>query len=123
MIHEDILNSDQLTILSKIKSIPKESYLAGGTALALQLEHRTSLDLDFYTKKHFKTEILLKSLENEFREIKVEQIASDTLILELLGVSFSLFYYPYDLISPLVPFRNIKLASIADIAAMKMIAI
>lgn len=31
--------------------LPNKFYLAGGTALALQLQHRKSYDLDFFQKK------------------------------------------------------------------------
>lgn len=123
MIYKKILSDNQLKLIEKIKDLPRQYYMAGGTALALQLGHRTSLDFDFFTNEHFEIEKVLANLERNFDEIKVERTAKDTLILEIDGVSFSLFYYPYGLIRPLVDFENIKLASLEDIAAMKMIAI
>lgn len=123
MMHEDILNKDQRKLIKSIKNLPKKSYMAGGTALALQLGHRTSLDFDFYTSEHFETEKVLADIQEIFSKVKVERIVKDTIILEINGVSFSLFYYPYDLIQPLVNFKNVKLASIEDISAMKMVAV
>lgn len=123
MIHTEILTEKQIEILRKIRSLPDGSYMAGGTALALQLGHRTSLDFDFYTNDHFETEIVLKSLQNDLGIIKVDRVTKDTFICTADGVSISLFYYPYEKLSPLVEFENTKLASIEDIAAMKMIAI
>ncbi|MCX6705425.1 MAG: nucleotidyl transferase AbiEii/AbiGii toxin family protein, partial [Candidatus Woesebacteria bacterium] len=123
MIHTEILAEKQIEILRKIRSLPDGSYMAGGTALALQLGHRTSLDFDFYTNDHFETEIVLKSLQNDLGSIKVDRVAKDTFICTADGVSISLFYYPYEKLSPLIEFENTKLASIEDIAAMKMIAI
>ena len=50
-----ILNWNQKRILKKVGFLKKYGfYLAGGTALALQLGHRTSRDLDFYTPHHFR---------------------------------------------------------------------
>lgn len=121
--HKNILSDKHLEVLNKLKSLPEETYMAGGTALALQLGHRTSLDFDFYTKQHFETEIVLKSFQQDIPDIKIERIAKDTLILNAEGISVSLFYYPYELIRNLVPFEDVKLASIEDITAMKIVAV
>ncbi len=123
MIYKNILSEKHLEVLKKLKSLPKGTYMAGGTALALQLGHRTSLDFDFYTKEHFETEIVLKSFQQDVPDIKIERIAKDTLILDADGISVSLFYYPYELIRNLVSFEGINLASIEDVAAMKMVAV
>ena len=123
MIYKNILSEKHLEVLKKLKSLPKGTYMAGGTALALQLGHRTSLDFDFYTKEHFETEIVLKSFQQDVPDIKIERIAKDTLILDADGISVSLFYYPYELIRNLVSFEGINLASIGDVAAMKMLAV
>lgn len=119
----NILGKDQLEVIKKIGFFPKNVYMAGGTALALQLGHRTSLDFDFYTNEHFEIEKVLADFQKNFRRVIVERTAEDTLTAEVDKVSLSLFYYPYSLISQLVKFENIRLASIEDIAAMKMIAI
>lgn len=65
----------------------------------------------------------MADFQKNFRRVIVERTAEDTLTAEVDKVSLSLFYYPYSLISQLVKFENIRLASIEDIAAMKMIAI
>ncbi len=123
MIYQNVLNSNQLDIFKKLNDLPQDAYMAGGTALALQLGHRTSLDFDFYTKEHFDPERLLIYFQNTFKNIKVESVSNDTLILEMDGISFSLFYYPYQMLKPFVDFCGIKLASIEDVVAMKAIAI
>jgi len=123
MIFDNILSEKQKEVLDKIKNLPEGSYMAGGTALALQLGHRTSLDFDFYVKTDFNSEILFAEMRSIFSNLKLERTAKGTLILDADDVSFSIFRYPYDLIDSLVEFKNIKLASIKDVAAMKMIAI
>lgn len=55
-----------LALLGK-SGILKSAYLAGGTACALQIGHRLSLDLDFFTEKEFNTEIVLEQLKNSFK--------------------------------------------------------
>ena len=50
MLYPEILNKNQLSVANKLDFGKKHGvYLAGGTALALYLNHRTSVDLDFYT--------------------------------------------------------------------------
>jgi len=123
MIYKSVLSQKQIELLNKLKDILPGCYMAGGTALALQLGHRTSLDFDFYTGNHFEMEKVLASFQKNFKNVRVERVAKDTLILEVEGVSLSIFYYPYNLIKPLVYFNDVDLAAIEDIAAMKMIAI
>ena len=52
MLHYETIYPNTLELLKKIQSLDmfKESRLVGGTALALQLGHRVSIDLDFFGK-------------------------------------------------------------------------
>jgi hypothetical protein len=112
-IFYEILNKDQKRVFPKLKFLGKEGfYLAGGTALALQLGHRTSLDFDFYIKKHFQVKNLLDELEEIFPE-KIEQIstAKDTLFARIDKVSCSFFWYKYILVRPLIKTKGPPLAS------------
>lgn len=47
--------------------LPEDSYLAGGTALALHLNHRQSYDLDIYTPQMFDENLMVRKLELSFR--------------------------------------------------------
>ncbi len=112
-----ILNDKQERLLKDINFLKfPPFYLSGGTALALQLGHRTSLDFDFNSRNKFDS----KSL---FMEVKQAIRTDDTLQVEINGVNLSIFYYPYELVDKLVDFEGIKLAGLRDIAAMKTIAI
>ena len=56
----DILNGNQRKVLEKIlENMPLPgSYLAGGTALALILGHRESVDFDWFVREDFDPERL-----------------------------------------------------------------
>lgn len=110
-----------LEILGKSK-ILKNAYLAGGTALALQMGHRISYDLDFFTDKKFKAQIFLKKI-SQIKSYHHERIEWGTILGKLGDVKFSLFCYDYPLLKKLIQFKNIKVASIRDIAAMKIAAV
>ncbi len=97
--------------------------MAGGTALALQLGHRTSLDFDFYTQKKFNNGHLLRELEKKFKTAILIETAEQTLIVKINEVEVSFFHYPYPLACPFLDIEGVHLASKEDIAAMKIIAI
>ncbi len=110
-----------IQLISGIAEI-KQAYLAGGTALALQIGHRISVDLDFFTVHEFnETEILTKLAT--LPEFVKDGIAKWTVWGKIGQTKFSLFYYKYPLLEETVLFEDLQLASFADIAAMKIHAI
>jgi predicted nucleotidyltransferase component of viral defense system len=100
-------------------------YLAGGTALALQFGHRMSIDLDVFSPSLTDADELASRLGSELRGLEVTSTAKRTVEATLAGVPISLFGYTYPLVAPLVTPEPglLPLASIDDIAAMKLAAI
>lgn len=123
-MHSNILNKNQLSILQKLK-LPKPPgfYLAGGTALALQIGHRTSIDFDFYSQKGFVSRQLAQLIVRTFPNAETLFEAKDTLRIEVGMTELSFFYYSYRLLEHLKEFQSISVAGLADIAAMKLAAI
>lgn len=97
-------------------------FLAGGSALALHLGHRISIDLDFFSRQEYSMPQLLARLQALGR-LSIASQNSDTLVGELNGVKLSFFTYPYPLLDDLVMCEGIQLASLLDIALMKIAAI
>src|SRR3990167_492658 len=125
VFYPDILNQRQAKTLAKLKFLEKLGfYMAGGTALALQLGHRTSLDFDFYNPKHFSSPDLYEEIENTFKNqtVKISQ-KKDTVFCKVYDVDLSFFWYQYRLIERPVLYKGILLASLEDIAAMKLVAV
>ncbi len=110
-----------LALLKDIKTI-NNFYLAGGTALSLQIGHRISYDLDFFTHNTFDSDMLLKSL-NRVLKLKKVTITEGSLRGFSNECEISFFLYQYPLIDKKEIYNNIYLASIKDIALMKIIAI
>ncbi len=96
-------------------------YLAGGTALALQLGHRQSSDLDWFTPNFPKMQLLLQHLHKY--KIAITQTAPGTLDCLIDGVKVSFMEYTYPMIKHLIEFDGIKMAHTLDIACMKITAI
>ncbi len=123
-IFYEVLGKRQVEILPHLRFLKEEGfYLAGGTALALQIKHRTSLDFDFYTEKEFIPENIIDLFQKETKETVIVQTGKGTLITHIKKSEVSLFHYPYPLLAPSIETENLNLASLKDIAAMKLIAI
>ena len=113
--------------LELLRSLMQKEYLnsfvlVGGTALALQLGNRESIDLDMFSIADFSSNEVLSSLLNDY-QIVVNSQLTQTLISTInhVKVDFIKFHYPF--IRPFVVIENIRMASVEDIAAMKLDAI
>ena len=123
----DSLKSQTKETLEKLdaSSFFKETaaYLAGGTGLALHLGHRYSYDLDFFTQKDFGPETAIQFV-SRLGQFKLEQTGWKSIIGIFEKTKFSFLYYQYPLIKPLDKIlTSTSLASLEDIAAMKIAAI
>lgn len=114
-----------------LKNLAQRDYvydfsLAGGTALALQLGHRISIDLDFFTDKEFDSNQLLEQLKVDFI-ITNATTAKNTLnmFIDFQGKSIKVEFlrHHYPLIGDYINNDGLRLFSIKDIAAMKLNAI
>lgn len=105
------------------KGVLGYSYLAGGTALALQIGHRISYDLDFFTPKEFDGKILIQRLKKNLTDFQLERAEWQTIIGYIKKTRFSLFFYNYPLLFKTHKFLKINVADIRDIASMKIAAI
>jgi predicted nucleotidyltransferase component of viral defense system len=124
-MHTNILNSRQVKILEILSQLDfiEDFYLAGGTALALQYGHRESVDFDFFTQKTFVPEELFGKLSSAV-ETKRNYKSEGTLGIFIEQVTCSFFKYEYPILHDFITFKNrVKLASVADISAMKVAAI
>lgn len=113
---------ESLAILSKSRLIDN-AYLAGGTAVALQLGHRESKDFDFFTPQKFGARVLAKRIKKEISSFKIEKISWGTIMGFLGDVRFTMFFYEYPLLFKPNKFLGINIADVRDITPMKIAAI
>ena len=97
-------------------------FLAGGSALALHLGHRISIDLDFFSPSAYSMPELINHLQL-LGHLSIESQSADTLIGELNNVKVSFFTYPYPMIEETIVCEGVQLASLLDIALMKIAAV
>lgn len=106
-------------IQTQQRNFLSEFYLSGGTALSLQLGHRESEDLDFFTQQSFDPQMLQQKLL-KLGELKEAELAEGTVNTFLNGVKLQFLEYPYPLIKPIVQWQTIRLSSLEDIACTKL---
>ena len=113
--------------LRLLKSLQKEPLLAttrlvGGTALSLQIGHRESDDLDLFSVEPLDELGVQNMLIDDFG-FQPSVIAGNTLIGFIQGVKIDVIYHPFPWLEDAIHEDGMRIASMADIAAMKMHAI
>lgn len=122
----DILDEKRIKILPLLKNFKEEFYLAGGTSLALQIGHRDSVDFDFFKQDNIDTSKLFGKIKNIFHGYKILKIQEEKNTLTVLvdeNIKLSFFSYKYKLIKETRKEKCLSLASVEDIACMKLSAI
>ncbi|MCD4706630.1 MAG: nucleotidyl transferase AbiEii/AbiGii toxin family protein [Candidatus Sabulitectum sp.] len=120
-----------LEFLKELMLLPylQDFFLAGGTALALQIGHRISVDIDMFTLDDFDTETLISKLNKQFALINITE-KQNALSFDMAcygrendTVEVDLITYSYPLIKPILTIDKIRLLSVEDIIAMKLSAV
>ena len=126
-LYDSILDEKRLAILPKLRFAREQGfYLAGGTALALQIGHRDSIDFDFFCPTSFDTEELLSTIQEHFTSGTLVQVQNEKNTLEIIiegTIRLSFMTYQYPLIAPLVETEFFDMAALTDIGCMKLSAI
>lgn len=124
----EILDDQRKTVLKKLSKevLPVGCYMAGGTALSLQMKLRKSVDFDFFLQESFNEAALYDRIQaSGFPGVCALRIGGGTCDLRISRIQVSFFYYPCRMLEPPVADTEtgLHLAGIADIAAMKAVAI
>jgi predicted nucleotidyltransferase component of viral defense system len=124
MLQTATIQSNTLELLNELMAFPplNSFYLAGGTALALEYGHRLSVDIDLFVDKPFDQEAILVELQHHFdpNHLQVLNISNNSINCIIQNVKVDLLAHQYPIIDKPIVEDNIRLLSIADIAAMKI---
>jgi len=122
-MHVEILSDKQITLLPFISQFKRSFYLVGGTAIALHIGHRKSIDFDLFSI----SKLNKIKIKHAFSSVKFDKrlIGEDVdqlhFILNEVKVTF--FNYPY-IVPHLEKFKNIiPMPSLISLAAMKAFAL
>ncbi len=124
---EEVLDEDARAAAARLADVVgAEFYLAGGTGLALWLGHRVSLDLDLFSSASVpgagERQELIEALARS-GPLSILDFKDGTCHLLLGKTNVSLFRYRYRLLDPTSEWRRLSVASVRDIAAMKVSAV
>ena len=124
MLHYETIIPETQSLLEKLSALPvlDDARLVGGTALALQLGHRTSVDLDFFGRINADSEGL-RDILREVGRVEVASVSKNINIFWINGVKVGMVSYPCPWIDLPIVEDGVRLASLNDIAAMKVSAI
>jgi hypothetical protein len=126
MLHKEVLTEEQLQVLPLLKTFSKDFGLVGGTAAALQIGHRESIDYDLFPRDPSQ-EFKVGALKNRFSRLaimgRIINESESELTFFVRSVKFPFFNFQHT-----VPFTEpvdkvIKMPTLRSIAAMKAYAL
>jgi predicted nucleotidyltransferase component of viral defense system len=123
-MHNYILSDQQQKIIPLIDSFADDFGLVGGTAIALQVGHRYSIDFDLFTHTkldHRRIRDAITQRQLQILSIMVESNYEFTLIVDAVKLTF--YQYPYSLHFTLPIFERLSMPSLRELAAMKAFAL
>ena len=122
-MHEEVLLPKQKALLSLVGGFSDKFCLIGGTAVALQLGHRTSVDFDLLTTSELKTNDIRNKIgkSQQIESVLIDETNEFTAVID--EVKFTFLKHPFD-IHPDVDFREIiKMPGLLSLGAMKAYAL
>ncbi|MDI6778427.1 MAG: nucleotidyl transferase AbiEii/AbiGii toxin family protein [Patescibacteria group bacterium] len=122
-MHKEILTKEQVDLLPLLREFGGKFGLVGGTAIALHIGHRRSIDFDLFSEKGFKNAALEKKIRGAAKidEIVVDKEGEFTIMLN--GVKSTFFHYPFHIDYKSGLDRIIKVPDLLTLAAMKAYAL
>ena len=122
-MHKEILSEKQLELLSVMSSFRREYYLVGGTAIALNLGHRRSIDFDMFKPSDINHKKNLDRLTESGFPCLVTRRVKEQMNLIVNDVKVTFFQYPFP-IQALEKFDTFfRLPSLLQLTAMKSYAL
>jgi len=126
MLHRDpfLIKPETFNLIQRLQALDflKEFYLVRGTALALQIGHRNSIDIDLFSGDNFNSNQFISQLQTLFA-IEVTFETTNTLLTFIENIKVDFITHNYPLINPPREEEGIRFLSLPDIAAMKLNAI
>lgn len=122
-MHDEILTKKQVKFLPLVKEFKQKFYMVGGTAIALHIGHRRSIDFDLFSEKSFQNFRIRKMFSRFVKKEKALVDRPGELTILLHDIKFTFFHFPHK-IPHLEKFDNIiSVPDLLTLAAMKAFAL
>ncbi|MBS1659516.1 MAG: nucleotidyl transferase AbiEii/AbiGii toxin family protein [Bacteroidetes bacterium] len=124
MLYEATVAKGTLVLIKQLCSeeILKDFRLVGGTALSLQIGHRISVDIDLFTRNKFDPLEVGSHLKDKYKAQKIVT-PSNNVFTKINDVKIDMITHDYEWLKPPLIDEGVRMASLDDIAAMKVHAI
>lgn len=123
-MHPEALTETGAKLFPRLGRFNPDFYLVGGTALALQIGHRVSIDFDLFSNEEL-PRTLLPKVKRAFPDAAIVPTINnpEQLNVTVSGIKATFFWYRYPPVEPLVEYQGVRMASVPEIAVMKAFAI
>jgi len=121
----DVLDKTRLDTWEKLANFKSIGVLAGGTALALQLNHRRSFDFDIFSLKTIPKNLLLK-LRKTFAGNELEIVvdsAHELTVLLKQEIKISFVFFPFKSLHETIKTKSLDLFDVKDLLSNKTYAV
>jgi hypothetical protein len=122
-MHKEILNPGQVELLAFVGQFKREFFLVGGTAIALYIGHRRSIDFDLFKYNPIKPKSIVDKITLSGYQYIVTRRVTEQLNININNVKFTFFQYPFKIEANQVFEGLLRLPALIDLAAMKAYAL
>ena len=122
-MHKEILNEAQIRLLPMLKTFSDDFGLVGGTALALQIGHRRSIDFDLFTDKIFDPDKIRNKIRKAFEIQSTIVETPEELTIVVSDVKLTFLTYPFEINYSEILEGVIKMPNVLALSAMKAFAL
>jgi len=122
-MHLEILNQNQTELLPFISQFKREYYLVGGTAIALHIGHRESIDFDLFKLANLRKNDIYKKISKSKIPYQFGYENFEQLNLILNQVKFTFFQFPHKIPTTSEIKGTIKMPDLLTLGAMKAFAL
>jgi hypothetical protein len=122
-MHTQIFNLNQTEVLPLVKQFRKEFYLVDGTAIALHIGHRRSIDFDLFKFSPLKPKKIIETVSGFAFPYVVTRKVTEQLNVTIHDVKFTFFQYPFEINAEEKLNDILRLPNLLDLSAMKAYAL
>jgi len=122
-MYKEILSKEQVELLEVLKIFSTDFGLVGGTAIALQIGHRESIDFDLFSIKEFDNNAIKRKIE---KIVKIDRVIVNKKLeytFLINSVKFTFYQYPFELKYNKNIDNIIKMPDLITLSAMKAYAL
>ena len=121
-MYTQIFNSNQAALLPLVRQFRKEFYLVGGTAIALHIGHRRSIDFDLFKFNPLRPKKIIETISGFDYPYVVTRRVTEQLNATVHDVKFTFFQYPFQINATEKLADILRLPTLLGLAAMKAYA-